>query len=718
MKKIFGILLVIVLFISNSTVIFAEETKPIYGTVNVEYSDNKGNIETLNVMTLNNNVYADAEELVTRLGYQISFTSEDVVTIYNKTNSELPYGFTIFYYDDTKVEHMIFSKIINKYEAPFKTVKINDVTWIPLEYSLLILNSSQLIINDTLLIDIPEKNIVDYFSDIMKNTNDYLFDFSSDFGYTDSDITKLTYINYFINELNGLITFDGDSWLQLIQTLVLNHDAYDNKYGENIAMLLCTESNGELEALKSEIEKYSDIFSENGKIGQLLITVSNNLDADVDSLYKTCENILKDIKKGNSNYSTYNRAYKMLEKAFDKQTLFSNTGKVILDTQKRISGTTNNCLNIFSNIAEVVQYATEFNKQDEYSVKALKTFLNKSRNDTVISDTVKETMKNYTDDLELNVAEYSAKRYWEENIDNWIANLTMDIKLIGSQANIALLCWDLASDYIPFISDGLEAADKFNLAIYSSILQADSFNNYQTKRSDVFNDAENITTENLYELSQQCYIFLKMCYISREAALSSLVNKSDLILEQIQPLIEKQNSINENIGKMLVKLKTADENNDDMVYGFLPENNEDYLDTYNDDYLFEIIHENNQDSLKIGVYDSEISPEFEQYDWNGIPPQYYVEITLIDNNNITFVVNDIGVNGSPIYITDPINVVIENNSGNFNWKDSFGNSGVGSISIESESVIYVQMTQKFTFDNFRGTMDTNGEKIKFIYKNN
>ena len=646
MKKIFGILLVIVLFISNSTVIFAEETKPIYGTVNVEYSDNKGNIETLNVMTLNNNVYADAEELVTRLGYQISFTSEDVVTIYNKTNSELPYGFTIFYYDDTKVKHMIFSKIINKYEAPFKTVKINDVTWIPLEYSLLILNSSQLIINDTLLIDIPEKNIVDYFSDIMKNTNDYLFDFSSDFGYTDSDITKLTYINYFINELNGLITFDGDSWLQLIQTLVLNHDAYDNKYGENIAMLLCTESNGELEALKSEIEKYSDIFSENGKIGQLLITVSNNLDADVDSLYKTCENILKDIKKGNSNYSTYNRAYKMLEKAFDKQTLFSNTGKVILDTQKRISGTTNNCLNIFSNIAEVVQYATEFNKQDEYSVKALKTFLNKSRNDTVISDTVKETMKNYTDDLELNVAEYSAKRYWEENIDNWIANLTMDTKLIGSQANIALLCWDLASDYIPFISDGLEAADKFNLAIYSSILQADSFNNYQTKRSDVFNDAENITTENLYELSQHCYIFLKMCYISREAALSSLVNKSDLILEQIQPLIEKQNSINENIGKMLVKLKTADENNDDMVYGFLPENNEDYLDTYNDDYLFEIIHENNQDSLIIGAWEDIKEREVDYLeDFNGIT-------IFKEDGTITRTINNEKENGTYVVSVD------------------------------------------------------------------
>ena len=58
--------------------------------------------------------------------------------------------------------------------------------------------------------------------------------------------------SYFVNLLNGLLKADSDSWIQLMQSFVLDSSSYDSKYGENIAMLLCTESDGELEALKKE----------------------------------------------------------------------------------------------------------------------------------------------------------------------------------------------------------------------------------------------------------------------------------------------------------------------------------------------------------------------------------------------------------------------------------------------------------------------------------
>lgn len=44
----------------------------------------------------------------------------------------------------------------------------------------------------------------------------------------------------------------------------------------------------------------------------------------------------------------------------------------------------------------------------------------------------------------------------------------------------------------------------------------------------------------MYELSQYCYIYLKSCYVTREAALASLANKSDSTKEKIQPLIDYQ----------------------------------------------------------------------------------------------------------------------------------------------------------------------------------
>ena len=73
---------------------------------------------------------------------------------------------------------------------------------------------------------------------------------------------------------------------------------------------------------------------------------------------------------------------------------------------------------------------------------------------------------------------------------------------------------------------------------------------------------------------------MKTCYITRESALASLVGKRDEIKEQIEPLLEQQKKINAEIADILIKLKTADKSNKDLKYGFLPENNKEYLDLY------------------------------------------------------------------------------------------------------------------------------------------
>lgn len=88
-----------------------EITEEAYHTVPVEFSDNIGNAETLQVMIKNDNVYANAEELGTRLGYEVGM-SEEYVSIYNRDADEnVPYGLTVFYYDSTKAGHMLFSQM-------------------------------------------------------------------------------------------------------------------------------------------------------------------------------------------------------------------------------------------------------------------------------------------------------------------------------------------------------------------------------------------------------------------------------------------------------------------------------------------------------------------------------------------------------------------------------------------------------------------------------
>lgn len=117
------------------------------------------------------------------------------------------------------------------------------------------------------------------------------------------------------------------------------------------------------------------------------------------------------------------------------------------------------------------------------------------------------------------------------------------------------------------------------------VFQGDTFLNYLSKRDSVFANAENITAEHMYELSQYCYIYLKSCYVTREAALASLANKPDSTKEKIQPLIDYQNSINTEIAEIMVELKRANKTNDGLVFGFLPSDNENYLVKYDDEQL-------------------------------------------------------------------------------------------------------------------------------------
>lgn len=610
MRRIIAFFLCLILMMLSVTPVVAEdEREEKYGVLKVEFSDAIGNIEYLDVMVQNDHVYVNARELASRFGYQISDTNKECVTIYNTENSGLPYTLTQFFYGNTKVKHLLFLRMLESYKAPFPSIYNEKGAWIPLEYSLLILNSGMLIIDDTVLIDMPEKRITDIYLDIMKNHDVYTFDWEKDFGYTSGEVGAIGASSHLVNQFNGLLKFDGDSWVQLFQSFTMDSSSYDKKYGENLAMLLCTESNSELERVQEEVEKYQDVFSKEGKIGQLLSEYSNLLDSDVDAMYKTCSNILEDVKKGNSSVATYNKAYSVLEKAFNKQTWFSKTGGVILDMQGSIADVVP-ILDVGVKIAEVVRYGQEFVNQDEFSIEALDRFLLNTIENTGAADVVKQSMRNYSLALKSNLVEYSAKRFFEENIDDWIGEAIKDGKLLGGQANMALIAWDLASDYVPFISNGLSAADKFELALYSSILQSDAFINYQNFRNNIFADEANITVDNLYVLSQYSYIYMKLCYITRDAAIASLAGKGKDIKEQIQPLIDYQNGINSDIAEILVMLKKADKSNENLVYGFLPSDNEDYLKVYSDEKVGELIHDNIEidgADIKEGMNDNTLS---------------------------------------------------------------------------------------------------------------
>lgn len=589
MKKAISLFLVLVMMISMSVPAFAAESREEYYTIQVEYSDNIGHQESLDIMIQNDNVFVDAEMLAERLGYTFGEDGESAVILNKDTSNNLPFGITQFKYNSTQVSHMLFNNMIDTYEAPFASVKNNEGSWIPFEYSLLLFNSGMMLTDDAVLIDIPTKRIIDYFYDVAKNSTKYGFDWADDFGYTETDIKVLGGSSHLINVFNGVLGFDGASWASLFQQFAGSMDSYDKKYGENLAMLLCTESDKEMQALIDQVDMFINLLDEDGNLGEMLSSTSAMLDSQVGTLYDNCEDILQKVKDGNSPLVSYNKSYQALEAAVDRQTWFSNTGGNILEVQKGISsaaGKAFTVLDVGTKVLEVVGYAREFQNQDSFSLAAFTHYLDTANNGLELPEKMKESMVDYSDALSDNIGEYMTKRF-TENVDQWIIDEIPMHEVLGIQAAGALFAWDIASNTIPFISNGLSGADNFELALYSMVFQGDTFLNYLSKRDSVFNDADNITAEHMYELSQYCYIYLKSCYVTREAALASLANKSDSTKEKIQPLIDYQNSINTEIAEIMVELKRANKTNAGLVFGFLPPDNKDYLDKYDSSQLIQ-----------------------------------------------------------------------------------------------------------------------------------
>lgn len=584
MKRLLSLILCVAVLVSTTVTAQAKEGEnEAYHTINVEFSDSDGAIETLQVMVKNDNVYANAEELGERLGYQVNI-SEEYVSISNKDESEnVPYGLTVFYFNSTQISHMLFNKMVD-YEAPFEIVKNEEGAWIPLEQSLLLLNSSMLIVDNVIIIDMPEKNIIDIYMDILKNNSTLLFDWNSDFGYTDWDWKVIGGASHVVNMFNGLLKKDGDTWVQFVQMFAMNTSSYDSKYGETIAELFCTYSDEELSQEVQKMKKVMEYFDTSGTLGKTLKTLEKSVpsDADIKTLQKTCNQLREKIDGSSTSIAAYNRAYHALENATDEATLFADSlAGSVLEIEKNVSSATS-FMDKFFKVAEVIGYAKEFQNQDKFAVEALDEYVSNSDSQSLMSKAMKSGISDYITTLKTDIVSYSALKYLNENYDSLIMEATDLSSAFGTQANLELIAWDLIqSANILNIGDKIKAADKFELALYSSVFQGDAFVSYQSIRDSVFSDVSNVTPENLYSVSKYCYTYLKSCYITRGAAVASLKGKTEDVQEQIQPLIDYENKINEKIAEYLVCLKDADRTNEKLCYRFLPEDNEEYLKNYN-----------------------------------------------------------------------------------------------------------------------------------------
>ena len=640
MKKIISILLSTIILLTTGTA-YATETKSAdisYNTLPVEFSDNLGTTENLDAMVADGHLYVNAKQLGERLGYQVK-AGEEYVAIFNKEFSNtVPYGITTFYYDSTKVGHMLFNKMVD-YEAPLKTVKNADGEWIPFEFSLLLLNSSDVVLDKKIHVDMPEKNIVDIYMDVLKNNDRYLFDWEADAGATPGSMFAMGTAANMVQIFNGVLDWDGASWCQLINSFSMDSSSYDAKYSESFAKMFCTYSDEELSQDVDAMKEKLKPFNGDNWVVKSMKQIDDAYDYKIENLSKKTADLKKKmVVENKASVDAYNKSYQELDKLCSRADFFSETTDPFVQVSKSFKEATG-FMEAFYSVMEITGYASEFQNQDKFAVKSLDTFIKNSNYGCVMSKAMKDGLRDYKNTLETDIVSYSAYNYLMNNMGDLLKEgLDVSTTLLDTESKIYLLIWDISKETVPWVKNGLSNTDCFLQSMYAGIVQSDTFKSYIDKRDAVFKDANNITSKNLYEVTQYCYAYLKSCYITRDAAVGALTEKT----KEDNPTYEStQKMVNQEIAKCLVKLKDADKTNKYGCYGFLPENNKQYLSEYDDGTLIQCVingvdvNSIYQEYIKNKEYNDYIKDE-----WKSNNPSQYAIIDIDQDGENELIIRD------------------------------------------------------------------------------
>ena len=97
----------------------------------------------------------------------------------------------------------------------------------------------------------------------------------------------------------------------------------------------------------------------------------------------------------------------------------------------------------------------------------------------------------------------------------------------------------------------------------------------------------------------------------------------------------------------------------------------------------------------------------------GDVPYRAIETTVWNSRKVQL--EKLGVNGSPIYATAPITAKRKGNTVSFKWKDTWGNSGTGTLKLY-KGYVKLKVKQTYTARWNRSTLDTSGKYMKIYRK--
>lgn len=601
-KRTFCIFLsFIILFINFSPLVFAQDNYK-YGTLNVAKSNDLKDVTTLNVMINDGNLYVEAKEIAQYMGYEYG-EKDDSILISKKDILR-----HIFYYaNQKKVTYLFMYKLLD-YEASCVSIKDGNHFWIPLHYTLKLMDSDIYISSDTNVLYIMNEQVT--VSNTITLIHSLWCNMMEEFGTSQTSYAA----GHLVNIFNGVLNLDPMSIGQLgLNTLFwvpginVSH-LYDSKYGEKISMLFCTQSQNEVRELNNTISTYYNLLYNEGALANGIENLKNINDASVGYWADYIEYLNSTATASNPKTLSLNGAYDNLRKSMSRQNFFNIMTDPITNIQDSLSVNEINSLDWAKFITDATTYAAEINTVDKSSINVLSKFCDYSKNhDTLTTDSSINAMQTV-----ISQSRSASGRVWYtlgetfENNMRDIAGLSdLELKLFGAQGVLILAAWDIASNLIPFISGGIEGSEQMELALYCQIMQFDAMDWY-FNMTDSY-DAKNRNSNE--ELSSSAYAYLKFCYITRSSGLAmcretlkgwtgSASDKAKV--ESYLNTIEKKNEL---IAKLLnIYLRAA--SGDSTAFGFSLADSEEFLKLCDDSFAIALVNfgeKESEDQQKVGT---------------------------------------------------------------------------------------------------------------------
>lgn len=581
LKKIFSFSLALILFLSSfSTSAYAKDylEDAVPGNVNLYISDSD-KLEKIRAMKHNEIIYADANEIVKSMN--INGNACDNYYIFMNSSKTV---FTKLYYSSKKTDVTYIwrdnsDSFIKEtsFNAIAETIKDDEhnAVWIPLRYTLALLNCDFLIDGEIIRTSYPKKTIFDIHNDWLAKEKYYRFDWDDDFGISEASAETMGKSAYVVTLMNGLLSLDSSSILESISCLNRDISGYDIKYGQDFTRLFVVPSAKELDEFSSQLDDVSDVFDYTSKaIDNINLTI-NELDNSVSDAAKLCEEYIKKINSANGNIAEFNKSFSQLEKQANKEIKVLKNSKILEDIDECVDfGEISDSLSFYTDVLSIIAYAKEYSDQDELAVNSLEWFLNSGFSKEYLPDATINSCNSYLKTLDTNAVTYSTYRYFSENLTSILKDAYKmaggkGVKsLIGSTANWELFVWDIVKNTVPFFKNGISNTDKMLLATYSQCFQYTASKELKSISTTLFKHNK-INERYLNAYLSNWYCFFKAAYISRDAALGCSEDIPDFRKDF-------QNNINKEIAEQMAFIKTAlmedgkPEKCTGTIFGFIP----------------------------------------------------------------------------------------------------------------------------------------------------